>query len=88
MIGLHLCLCAQSGAGDFIGGMKFCPKDLSRVYVASGQGTLTMQSFEGHERTLLSTTQNCDHNHHDVWWEDWCSDQTGYALINDLQKDF
>ncbi|KAK9516612.1 hypothetical protein VZT92_024532 [Zoarces viviparus] len=25
-----------SGAGDFIGGMTFCPTDLSRVYVVSG----------------------------------------------------
>lgn len=67
VIGLHLCLCAQNGAGDFIGGMKFCPMDLSKVYVASGEGTLTMQSFEGHTHTTLSRTQDCGHDHHNIW---------------------
>lgn len=75
--GLRLCFCAQNGAGDFIGGMKFCPTDLSKVYVASGEGTLTLQSFEGRTPTVLSTTQDCGHDHHNVWWEDceadWCS---------------
>ncbi|XP_028286834.1 DNA damage-binding protein 2 [Parambassis ranga] len=55
-----------NGAGDFIGGMKFCPTDFSRVYVASGEGTLTMQSFEGQSSTLLSRTQDCGHEHHNV----------------------
>lgn len=57
--------------------MKFCPTDLSRVYVASGEGTLTAQSFEGRAPTVLSRTQDCGHDHHNVWWEtpkeDWCS---------------
>uniref|UniRef100_A0A8C8DP15 DNA damage-binding protein 2 n=1 Tax=Oryzias sinensis TaxID=183150 RepID=A0A8C8DP15_9TELE len=59
-----------NGAGDFIGGMKFCPTDSSRVYVATGEGKLTLQSFEGHPPTLLSKTQDCDHNHHNlcVWF--------------------
>ncbi|XP_034542256.1 DNA damage-binding protein 2 isoform X1 [Notolabrus celidotus] len=63
-----------SGAGDFIGEMKFCPTDLSRVYVASGQGTLTMQSFEGHTPTLLSRTQDCGHDHHNVCFWYCCVD--------------
>lgn len=67
VISLHLCSSAQNGAGDFIGGMKFCPKDLSRVYVASGEGKLTVQSFEGLPPTTLSTTEDCGHDHHNVW---------------------
>uniref|UniRef100_UPI003AAB5D5C DNA damage-binding protein 2 n=1 Tax=Centroberyx gerrardi TaxID=166262 RepID=UPI003AAB5D5C len=62
------------GAGDFIGGMKFCPMDLSKVYVASGDGTLTMQSFEGRTSTVLSTTQDCGHDHHDVCYWYCCLD--------------
>ncbi|XP_056273102.1 DNA damage-binding protein 2 isoform X2 [Pseudoliparis swirei] len=55
-----------NGAGDFIGGMKFCPMDLSQVYVASGEGTLTVQSFEGRTPTVLSRTQDCGHDHHNL----------------------
>ncbi|KAM6960624.1 DNA damage-binding protein 2 [Aplochiton taeniatus] len=54
------------GAGDFIGGMKFCPTDLSKVYVASGEGTLSVQSFESCGSTILSRTQDCGHEHHNV----------------------
>ncbi|XP_070687348.1 DNA damage-binding protein 2 [Pempheris klunzingeri] len=63
-----------NGAGDFIGGMKFCPKDLSKVYVASGEGTLTMQSFEGHTPTVVSRTQDCGHDHHNVCYWYCCVD--------------
>ncbi|XP_039881806.1 DNA damage-binding protein 2 isoform X1 [Simochromis diagramma] len=63
-----------NGAGDFIGGMKFCPTDLSRVYVASGEGTLTAQSFEGHAPTVLSRTQDCGHDHHNVCFWYCCVD--------------
>ncbi|XP_072242035.1 DNA damage-binding protein 2 [Leuresthes tenuis] len=63
-----------NGAGDFIGGMKFCPTDFSRVYVASGEGTLTMQSFEGRTPTLLSRTQDCGHDHHNVCFWYCCVD--------------
>ncbi|XP_058502036.1 DNA damage-binding protein 2 isoform X1 [Solea solea] len=63
-----------NGAGDFIGGMKFCPTDLSRVYVASGEGKLTMQSFEGLPSTTLSTTQDCGHDHHNVCYWYCCVD--------------
>lgn len=61
---------AQNGAGDFIGGMKFCPMDLSKIYVASGEGRLTLQSFEGHTPTVLGTTADCSHDYHNVWWGD------------------
>ncbi|KAM9754446.1 DNA damage-binding protein 2 isoform 1-T1 [Menidia menidia] len=74
MGGLHLYLFIQNGAGDFIGGMKFCPTDFSRVYAASGEGTLTLQSFEGHAPTLLSRTQDCGHDHHNVCFWYCCVD--------------
>ncbi|XP_061138203.1 DNA damage-binding protein 2 isoform X1 [Syngnathus typhle] len=63
-----------NGAGDFIGGMKFCPSDLSRVYVASGEGTLTLQSFEGLTATILSRTEDCGHEHHNVCFWYCCVD--------------
>ncbi|XP_032380577.1 DNA damage-binding protein 2 isoform X1 [Etheostoma spectabile] len=63
-----------SGAGDFIGGMKFCPTDLSKIYVASGEGTLTMQSFEGLTPTVLSRTQDCGHSNHNVCYWYCCVD--------------
>nr|XP_061825489.1 DNA damage-binding protein 2-like [Nerophis lumbriciformis] len=55
-----------NGPGDSIGGMKFCPMDHSRVYVASVEGTLNVQSFEGHAATVLSRTGDCGHDHHNV----------------------
>ncbi|KAA0714977.1 DNA damage-binding protein 2 [Triplophysa tibetana] len=54
------------GAGDFIGEMKFCPTDVSKVYVASGDGTLTVQSFEGLQSQTLSRTPDCAHDHHNL----------------------
>lgn len=66
----------QNGAGDFIGGMKFCPMDLSKIYVASGEGRLSLQSFEGHTSTVLATTADCGHDYHNVWWGDKKTQQT------------
>lgn len=62
-----LSLFVQNGAGDFIGGMKFCPMDLSKIYVASGEGRLTLGSFEGHASTLLGTTADCNHDYYNFW---------------------
>ncbi|CAL8373568.1 unnamed protein product [Arctogadus glacialis] len=62
------------GAGDFIGGMKFCPTDLSKVYTASGDGTLSLRSFERCTSTVLSTTQDCSHDYHDVCYWYCCVD--------------
>ncbi|XP_037621934.1 DNA damage-binding protein 2 isoform X1 [Sebastes umbrosus] len=62
------------GAGDFIGGVKFCPTDLSKVYMASGAGTLTLQSFEGHTPTVLSRTTDCGHDNHNVCYWYCCVD--------------
>ncbi|XP_015250641.1 PREDICTED: DNA damage-binding protein 2 isoform X1 [Cyprinodon variegatus] len=63
-----------NGAGDFIGGMKFCPTDFSKVYAASGEGMLTLHSLEGHAPTLLSRTQDCGHDHHSVCFWYCCVD--------------
>nr|XP_046207537.1 DNA damage-binding protein 2 [Oncorhynchus gorbuscha] len=54
------------GAGDFIGGMTFSLTDPSKVYLASGDGTLTEQSFQGGPGTVLSRVQDCGHDHHNV----------------------
>lgn len=48
--------------------------DFSKVYVASGEGSLTMQSFEGHTPTVLSRTQDCGHDHHNVCYWYCCVD--------------
>lgn len=66
------CFIQGNGAGDFIGGMKFCPTDLSKVYVSSGEGTISLQSFEGLPSTVLSRTLDCGHDNHNVcYW--YCS---------------
>ncbi|KAI4875822.1 hypothetical protein NFI96_017156 [Prochilodus magdalenae] len=62
------------GAGDFIGGMKFCPTDVSKVFVASGDGTVTLQSFEGLSSETLSRTPDCNHEHHDLCYWYCCLD--------------
>ncbi|XP_005159091.1 DNA damage-binding protein 2 isoform X1 [Danio rerio] len=62
------------GAGDFIGGMKFCPRDSSKVFVASGDGTVSVQSFEGLQSQILSRTPDCGHDHHDLCYWYCCVD--------------
>lgn len=64
------------GAGDFIGGMKFCPTDFSKVYTASGDSKLTVQSFEGLQATTLSRTPDCGHDHHNVCFWYCCVDMS------------
>lgn len=56
----------QNGAGDSIGGMKFCPMDPSKIYVASGEGRLDLMSFEGCTPTVLATNVDSYHDNH-VW---------------------
>lgn len=68
------CFIQGNGAGDFIGGMKFCPTDLSKIYTSSGEGTLSLHSFEGHPSTLVSRIQNCGHEHHNVCYWYCCLD--------------
>ncbi|XP_055030128.2 DNA damage-binding protein 2 isoform X1 [Misgurnus anguillicaudatus] len=62
------------GAGDTIGEMKFCPTDVSKVYVASGDGTISVQSFEGLPSQILSRTPDCGHDHHDLCYWYCCVD--------------
>ncbi|XP_067245401.1 DNA damage-binding protein 2 [Chanodichthys erythropterus] len=62
------------GAGDFIGEMKFCPTDVSKIFVASGDGTISVQSFEGLQSQILSRTPDCGHDHHDLCYWYCCVD--------------
>ncbi|KAL0968839.1 hypothetical protein UPYG_G00272570 [Umbra pygmaea] len=62
----HFVLLMQKGAGESIGGMKFSPTDPTKVFLASGDGTLTLKSFEGLPDMVLSRVQNCGHDHHNV----------------------
>ncbi|XP_016367880.1 DNA damage-binding protein 2-like isoform X3 [Sinocyclocheilus rhinocerous] len=62
------------GAGDFIGGMKFCLTDVSKIFVASGDGTVSVQSFEGLQSQILSRTPDCGHDHHDLCYWYCCLD--------------
>ncbi|XP_072291765.1 DNA damage-binding protein 2-like [Eucyclogobius newberryi] len=55
-----------NGAGDSIWGMKFCPTDPSKVYVSSGEGTVTLKSFEHRPSTVLTRVQDCGHEQHNV----------------------
>jgi len=71
----------QKGAGDFIGGMKFCPTDVSKIFIASGDGTISLQSFEGSQSQILSRTPDCGHDHHDLWWG-----QCLYELFSNVGK--
>ncbi|KAI2653547.1 DNA damage-binding protein 2 [Labeo rohita] len=64
----------DKGAGDFIGGMKFCPTDVSKIFVASGDGTVSVQSFEGLQNQILSRTPDCGHDHHDLCYWYCCLD--------------
>uniref|UniRef100_A0A8C1BMQ1 DNA damage-binding protein 2 n=1 Tax=Cyprinus carpio carpio TaxID=630221 RepID=A0A8C1BMQ1_CYPCA len=70
------------GAGDFIGGMKFCPTDVSKIFVASGDGTVSVQSFEGLQSQILSRTPGCGHDHHDLCRQMLVTgDNTGRLLL-------
>uniref|UniRef100_A0A4W4FDG7 DNA damage-binding protein 2 n=1 Tax=Electrophorus electricus TaxID=8005 RepID=A0A4W4FDG7_ELEEL len=62
------------GAGDSIGEMKFCPSDASKVYVASGDGTLTLQSFEHLPSETISQVPSCSHGHHSLCYWYCCVD--------------
>uniref|UniRef100_A0A671SW15 DNA damage-binding protein 2 n=1 Tax=Sinocyclocheilus anshuiensis TaxID=1608454 RepID=A0A671SW15_9TELE len=64
----------QGEAGDFIGGMKFCPTDVSEIFVASGDGTVSVQSFEGLQSQILSRTPDCGHDHQDLCYWYCCVD--------------
>lgn len=68
------CFIQGRGAGDFIGGMKFCPTDLSKVYTSSGEGILSLHSFEGLPSTIVSRTADCGHEQHNVCFWYCCLD--------------
>uniref|UniRef100_A0AAV2L513 DNA damage-binding protein 2 n=2 Tax=Knipowitschia caucasica TaxID=637954 RepID=A0AAV2L513_KNICA len=54
--------------------MKFCPTDLSKVYTASGDGTVTLQSFEGLPSSVLFGSSDCLHQNHNVCFWYCCLD--------------
>ncbi|XP_076848414.1 DNA damage-binding protein 2 [Brachyhypopomus gauderio] len=62
------------GGGDSIGGMKFCPTDATKLYVASGDGTLSLQSFEHLPSETISRVPECSHTHHTFCYWYCCLD--------------
>ncbi|XP_028582303.2 DNA damage-binding protein 2 isoform X1 [Podarcis muralis] len=66
------CFIKGKGPGDSLGGMKFSPFESANLYVASGDGTLSLQHLEGRPAQVISRTPVCDHEFHDVcFW--YCS---------------
>ncbi|XP_069479262.1 DNA damage-binding protein 2 isoform X2 [Ambystoma mexicanum] len=67
------CFVQGKGAGDFIGGMKFSPQHLAKLFTVSGDGTLCLQDLNSKpEQQVLSRTLACGHDHHNVcFW--YCS---------------
>ncbi|EMP40989.1 DNA damage-binding protein 2 [Chelonia mydas] len=63
---------SKKGPGDSLGGMKFSPFEAVKLYVASGDGTLSLQHLEGKAAQVISRTPGCGHEYHDVcFW--YCS---------------
>ncbi|KAK7880602.1 hypothetical protein WMY93_032753 [Mugilogobius chulae] len=60
------CFIHGKGPGDAIWGLKFCPTDLSKVYAASGEGTLTLHSLDRCHSSLLHQVHDCGHDNHHV----------------------
>ncbi|XP_043371714.1 DNA damage-binding protein 2 isoform X2 [Dermochelys coriacea] len=66
------CFIKGKGPGDSLGGMKFSPFEAVKLYVASGDGTLSLQHLEGKAAQVISRTPGCGHEYHDVcFW--YCS---------------
>ncbi|KAG5848913.1 DNA damage-binding protein 2 isoform X2 [Anguilla rostrata] len=54
------------GPGDYIAGMKFFPTDSTKMFTASGDGTLSLQSIDVGKAQVVSGTPDCEHHHHNV----------------------
>uniref|UniRef100_A0A8D0GHJ8 DNA damage-binding protein 2 n=1 Tax=Sphenodon punctatus TaxID=8508 RepID=A0A8D0GHJ8_SPHPU len=66
------CFIKGKGPGDSLGGMKFSPFEAVKLYVASGDGTLSLQHLDGRAAQVISRTPGCGHEYHDVcFW--YCS---------------
>lgn len=46
--------------------MKFSPYEAVKLYVASGDGTLSLQDLEGRAVQVISHAPDCGHEHHNV----------------------
>ncbi|CAN0087425.1 unnamed protein product, partial [Bubo scandiacus] len=54
------------GPGDSLGDIKFSPYEAVKLYVASGDGTLSLQDLEGRAVQVISRVPDCGHEHHNV----------------------
>lgn len=57
----------QKGPGDSLGDIKFSPYEAVKLYVASGDGTLSLQDLEGRAVQVISRAPDCGHELHNVW---------------------
>ena len=57
----------QKGPGDSLGDIKFSPYEAVKLYVASGDGTLSLQDLEGRAVQVISRAPDCGHENHNVW---------------------
>ncbi|XP_072193075.1 DNA damage-binding protein 2 isoform X1 [Excalfactoria chinensis] len=60
------CFIKGKGPGDSLGGMKFSPYEAAKLYVASGDGTLSLQDLEGRLVQVISRAPDCGHENHNV----------------------
>ncbi|XP_027561047.1 DNA damage-binding protein 2 isoform X1 [Neopelma chrysocephalum] len=60
------CFIKGKGAGDFLGDIKFSPYEAVKLYVASGDGTLSLQDLESRAVQVISRAPDCGHEHHNV----------------------
>uniref|UniRef100_A0A6J0U4K8 DNA damage-binding protein 2 n=1 Tax=Pogona vitticeps TaxID=103695 RepID=A0A6J0U4K8_9SAUR len=80
------CFIKGNGPGDFLGGIKFSPFELNKLYVASGDGTLRLQHLDGQGARMIICTPVCDHEFHDVcFW--YCSVDVSAAWRSVLTGD-
>uniref|UniRef100_A0A8B9RSL7 DNA damage-binding protein 2 n=1 Tax=Accipiter nisus TaxID=211598 RepID=A0A8B9RSL7_9AVES len=55
------CFIKGKGPGDSLGDIKFSPYEAVKLYVASGDGTLSLQDLEGRAVQVISRAPDCGH---------------------------
>ncbi|KFW05000.1 DNA damage-binding protein 2, partial [Eurypyga helias] len=60
------CFIQGKGPGDSLGDIKFSPYEAVKLYVASGDGTLSLQDLEGRAVQVISCAPDCGHEYHNV----------------------
>uniref|UniRef100_A0A8V0ZRW7 DNA damage-binding protein 2 n=1 Tax=Gallus gallus TaxID=9031 RepID=A0A8V0ZRW7_CHICK len=60
------CFIKGKGPGDSLGDIKFSPYEAVKLYVASGDGTLSLQDLEGRAVQVISRAPDCGHENHNV----------------------